>query len=63
MDLDLLASTMHKDYHYTCYPRCLGKPEENKEEWLARIEKFISLWTADGPGVSYINCSWTPCRD
>ena len=46
-DLELIASTIHKDYRYIPYPRSLGKPEQTKEQWLERWAGFISLWTAD----------------
>jgi hypothetical protein len=61
-DLDVVANTLHKDHRYVRYPRSLGKPEETKEEWLARFGKLLSLWRVEGPGVSYIGCSSDPLR-
>jgi hypothetical protein len=61
-DLDAIASTLHKDYRYVGYPKSLGKKEETKEEWLERFGKWLSLWTANEPGVSYIGCSLDPLR-
>ena len=46
-DLELIASTIHKDYRYIAYPRSLGKPEQTKEEWLNRWAGLIGLWSAD----------------
>jgi hypothetical protein len=52
-DLELIASTIHKDFRYFAYPKSLGKPEQTKEEWLNRWAGLISLWTADLE-VSYL---------
>jgi hypothetical protein len=52
--MDIIASTMHKDYRYISYPRSLGKPEETREVWVERFAGVISLWTGDGPEVNYI---------
>jgi hypothetical protein len=60
-DLDLIASTVHKDFRYVAYPQSLGKPEQTKEEWLKGWAGIISLWTADLE-VSYISRSSDPLR-
>ena len=59
-DMDIITSTMHKDYRYISYPRSLGKPEENREAWVERFAGVISLWTGDGPEVNYIGYSSDP---
>ena len=60
-DLDLLSKGLHEDFRSATYPKSLGKPEETKEEWLARFAGILSLWTAE-PEVSYIGCPSDPLR-
>jgi hypothetical protein len=60
-DLDRIAKTLHKDYHYVTYPRSLGRPDQTKDEWLKHEGEKISLWTVDLE-VSYIGCSSDPLR-
>ena len=51
-DPNHLAKHWHKDLRRITYPRSLGLPEENREEWLQRITELISLWISFE--VSYI---------
>jgi len=44
-DLDIIAKPLHKDLRYIIYPRSLGRPEQNKEEFLGYFTKVIPLWT------------------
>ena len=44
-DSDTLAKLAHKDFRYITYPRSVGRPEYNKEEFLKYMGKTISLWT------------------
>jgi len=43
-DLAILEKPLHKDFRHVTYPRSLGRPEQNKEEWLAQLAKIIPLW-------------------
>jgi hypothetical protein len=52
-DLDLIEKALHKDYRYALYPKSLGKPEETREEWLARFAGVLSLWAADQEEVNH----------
>ena len=52
IDMDAVAKTLHKDYRHTIYPRSIGRPEQNREEWLKHIAGLSSLWTK--VEVSYI---------
>ena len=49
-DLDRVAKTLHKDYRHISYPRSLGRPEKNREEWLEYIAGVTSLWTEQKVG-------------
>jgi len=59
-DLDLIAKHLHKDYRHTHYPRSLGQPEQNKEQWLAQFKSILGLMTESE--VSYIKHDSNPLR-
>lgn len=44
-DVDLLAGPLHKDLRRVTYPKSLGRPEYNKEEWLQQAIGLFDLWT------------------
>ena len=46
-DVDLLARPLHKDLCRVTYPRSLGRPEYNKEDWLKQAAELFSLWAED----------------
>ena len=52
-NLDLLADALHKDLRRTIYPRSIGRPECNKEEWLQGATKFFGC-LPDGAEASDI---------
>jgi len=43
-DLGLIAKALHKDYRHISYPRSLGLPEQNKEEWLEFLGRDFDHW-------------------
>ena len=43
-DANALASGLHKDFRMVTYPKSLGKPEQNKEQWVAELSKIFPLW-------------------
>ena len=43
MDLDRIAKLMHKDFRLTTYPKSLGQPEQNKEQWLQRFTEVFTV--------------------
>jgi hypothetical protein len=51
-DVDLLAKPLHKDLRRITYPRSLGRPEYNKEDWLQQIRELFAL-LAGGCEASY----------
>jgi len=59
-DVDLIASAVHKDYRHSSYPRSIGKPERNREEWLEHMRAVHGLW--DRPEVSLFGFSNLPSR-
>jgi hypothetical protein len=46
-DVDLIASQLHKDLRRIYHPRSLGMPEQNREEYVAKLTEFISIWADD----------------
>jgi len=43
--VNILGKYLHKDFRQITYPRSLGRPEQNKEEFLKSFGHIISLWT------------------
>jgi len=51
MDVDILAKCLHKDFRRVVYPRSIGQPEQNKEEWLKEITAIIGFATGFDVGL------------
>ena len=51
-DMEVVANLLHKDLRRVTYPRSLGRPEYNKEEWLVQAAGLLGLFAEDGQ-VSY----------
>ena len=49
-NVDLLVKHMHKDFRRVAYPRSMGIPEQNKEEWLTEITGMLGLATGANVG-------------
>lgn len=58
-DMNLVAKHFHKDVRRIIYPRSLGMPECNGEEWLQQVGKYFSLFDKEGE-VSYIRSHLNP---
>ena len=58
LNADILAKHVHKDFRRVIYPRSIGHPEQNKEQWLQEIKTIIGFTT--GFDVSEIPCSLPP---
>ena len=43
MNVEILGKHLHKDFRRLVYPRSLGEPEQNKEEWLKEITGIMSF--------------------
>ena len=54
-DVNFIAKHLHKDYRRFCYPRSLGKPEQNADEWLKEIAETMNIWTGDSK-ASHAGC-------
>ena len=54
LNADLLGKLVHKDFRRVVYPRSIGHPEQNKEEWLQEITGIIGFTT--GFDVGEIPC-------
>jgi hypothetical protein len=46
MDVEKIATFLHKDLRRVTYPRSLGRSDENRDEWQHRIEEIVGLWTS-----------------
>lgn len=44
-NIDLVAKTLHKDLRRAIYPRSLGIPDYNKEEFLQKLQELFDIWT------------------
>jgi hypothetical protein len=44
-DMKKAGETMHKDYRRITHPQSVGKPVQNKEEYLQHTGELASLWT------------------
>lgn len=44
-DAGYLAEHMHRDLRRIIYPRYLGKPEQNREEWFQHATEVMSICT------------------
>ena len=45
LNVDLLVKPLHKDFRRVVYPRSLGHPEQNKEDWIKEITGVLSFAT------------------
>src|SRR5258706_11275258 len=45
LNVDTLAKHVHKDFRRVVYPRSIGHPEQNKEEWIQEITGVIGFTT------------------
>ena len=52
LNVDILAKCLHKDFHRVVYPRSIGQPEQNKEEWIRDITGIMGF--ATGFEVGYL---------
>jgi len=46
--LKILTKLLHDDFHRIIYPRSLGVPKTNKEEWLKHMEGVL-----ESPAISF----------
>ena len=46
-DVNFIAKNLHKDFRRIGYPRSLGKPEQNADEWLKETAEMMNIWTGD----------------
>ena len=46
-DMAQCAKTMHEDHRHLTHPRCIGKPVQNKREYLENMGELAGLWTED----------------
>ena len=53
-NVDILVKHMHKDFRRVIYPRSLGHPEQNREEWLKEITGMLGIATG-------VDVGHTPC--
>lgn len=53
MNVEILGKPLHKDFRRLVYPRSLGEPEQNKEEWLKEITGIIGFGIGS---VSHATC-------
>jgi hypothetical protein len=53
-NVENIGKYMHKDFRRSVYPRSIGQPEQNKEEWL----KELSVGFGFGTGF---DVGHTPC--
>ena len=44
-NVDILVKYAHKDFCRVVHPRSMGRPEQNKEEWLKEITGIFGLAT------------------
>jgi len=54
MNLDILRKHLHKDFRRSSYPRSLGLPAQNNEEWLKEIGGVMEF--ATGYNVGHTAC-------
>jgi len=45
-DLSVLVKHLHKDFRRFTYPKSIGQPERNKEEWLKHVAGVMDFATA-----------------
>lgn len=43
-DINLLVDPLHKDFTCVQYPRSLGMPDQNKDEWHKHMAAVLSSW-------------------
>ena len=53
-NVDILVKHAHKDFRRVIYPRSMGYPEQNKEEWLKEIRGIFGFATG-------LDVGHTPC--
>ena len=53
-NVDMAVKPLHKDFRRVVYPRSMGHPEQNKDEWLEEITGIFGL--ATGFDVGHIPC-------
>lgn len=58
-DMDHIARLLHKDHRRITYPRSVGKPEQNKEEYLQHTAEIMKLWTSSEVSRTW-DCSSNP---
>ena len=54
-DANILAKPLHNNFRHIVYPRSLGVPAANKEEWL-RSMNYVLNSPIRFSDVSYTNC-------
>lgn len=54
-NIEVVANCLHKDLRRVTYPRSLGVPDFNKEEWLQEVRDLFYAWAEDSK-ASYIGC-------
>ena len=50
LNADILGKYVTKDFRRVVYPRSIGHPEQNKEEWLQEITGIIGFTTGFNVG-------------
>jgi len=51
MNMEIIGKHFHKDFRRPVYPRSLGQPEQNKEEFLEEVSGIFGF--ATGFNVGY----------
>jgi len=57
MNVEIIGKYLHKDFRRTVYPRSIGQPEQNKEEWLKELSVGFAFATGFDVGhtLCYLN--------
>jgi hypothetical protein len=59
MNVEIIGKHLHKDFRRLVYPRSIGQPEQNKEEWLKELS--VGFGFGIGFDVGHTRCySITP---
>ena len=53
-NVDTAVKPLHKDFRRVVYPRSMGFPEQNKDEWLKELTGILGL--ATGFDVGHTPC-------
>jgi len=54
LNAEIIGKYLHKEFRRSVYPRSIGQPEQNKEEWLKELSAIIVF--ATGFDVGHTPC-------